>query len=66
MKRKSQLQNRLVALAEFRNITRVIREDAERAGLDKMTMQEIDAEVDATHEEMLAKSRRPVKPSLGK
>jgi hypothetical protein len=59
MKRKPQLQRRLVALAEFRNITSMIREDAKRAGLDKMTMQEINAEVDATRKEMRAKSHRP-------
>ena len=51
MKRKPQLQRRLVTLAEFRNITSMIREDAKRAGLDKMTMQEINAEVDATRKE---------------
>lgn len=66
MKRKSQPQRRLVELAEFRDIIRMIREDAKRAGLDKMTMQEINAEVDATRKKMRATSRRPVNRALGK
>ena len=66
MKRKSELQRRQVLLAEFRDIICTIRGDAKRARLDKMTMAEINAEVDATRKEMRAKSRRPVKRSLGK
>ena len=53
-------------LAEFRDIVRLIREDAKRTGLDKMTMAEINAEVDATRKEMRAKGRRPAKRSLSK
>jgi Arc/MetJ-type ribon-helix-helix transcriptional regulator len=54
------------ALAEFRDVVRLIREDAKRTGLDKMTRGEINAEVDATRKEMRAKDRRSVKRSLGK
>jgi Arc/MetJ-type ribon-helix-helix transcriptional regulator len=54
------------ALAEFGDIVRLIRGDAKRAGLDKMTMTEINAEVDAARKEVRAKSRRPIKRSLGK
>jgi len=54
------------ALAEFREIVRLIREDAKRAGLDKMTQAEINAEVDAARREARAKGRRPVKRSLRK
>src|ERR1035438_5926148 len=52
------------ALADFRDIVRLIREDAKRAGLDKMTMAEINAEVDATRKEARAKNRKPAKLSL--
>ncbi len=54
------------ALSEFRDIVQLIREDAKRTGLDKMTMAEINTEVDATRKEMRAKRRKPVKRSLGK
>ena len=54
------------ALADFRDIVRLIREDAKRAGLDKMTMTEINAEVDATRKEARAKNRKPAKRSLGR
>jgi len=54
------------ALSEFRDIVQLIREDAKRTGLDKMTMAEINAEVDATRKEMRAKRRKPIKRSLGK
>jgi hypothetical protein len=53
------------ALADFRDIVRLIREEAKRAGLDKLTMAEINAEVDATRKEMRAKGRKPVKRSIG-
>ena len=66
MKRRSQLQRRQILLAKFRDIIRTIREDVKRAGLDKMTMAEINAEVDTTRREMRTKSRRPVKRSLRK
>ena len=64
MKREPELQRRPVALTIFRNIVRMIREDAKRAGLDKMTMAEINAEIDAARKEMHAKPREPVKRSL--
>jgi Arc/MetJ-type ribon-helix-helix transcriptional regulator len=54
------------ALTELRDIVRLIRGDAKRAGLDKMTMAEIDAEVDATRKEMRPKGRKPIKRSLSK
>ncbi len=54
------------ALAELRNIVRLIRGDAKRAGLDKLTMTEINAEVDATRKGMRTKGRKPVKRSIGK
>lgn len=54
------------ALAEFRDILHLIREDARRAGLDKITMAEINAEVDATRKEMPGGSRRSAKRSPGK
>jgi hypothetical protein len=50
------------ALVEFRDVVRLIREDAKRAGLDKRTMGEINAEVDATRKE----AHRPIKRTLGK
>ena len=53
-------------LADFRDIVRLIRGDAKRAGLDKMTMAEIDAEVSAVRKGMPVKGRKPVKRSLGK
>ena len=65
MKRKPQLQRRLATRTKFREIVRVIREDAKRVGLDKMTMAEINAEIDAARK-MRAKRRKPVKRSLGK
>ena len=54
------------ALAEFRDILRLIREDAKRAGLDKMTMAEVNAEVDATRKETPVGGRRSAKRSPGK
>ena len=44
MKREPELQRGPVALTIFRNIVRMIREDAKRAGLDKMTIAEIHAD----------------------
>jgi Arc/MetJ-type ribon-helix-helix transcriptional regulator len=44
------------ALAQFGEIVRLIQQDARRAGLDKMTMTEIDAEIAA------ARKARRVKP----
>ena len=54
------------ALAEFRNVVRLIREDAKRTGLDKMTMAEINAEVEATRNEVRHQGRKPSKRALGK
>ena len=45
------------ALAEFGRAVRAIQADAKRAGLDKMTMEEIDAEVEATRAERRAKAK---------
>lgn len=55
----------VVARAALRDLVRQIRGDAKRAGLDKMTIAEIDAEVDATRKEH-AKNQQPVKRSRGK
>lgn len=45
------------ALAEFRRLVRLIQQDAKRAGLDKMTMDEIDSEVEAARRETREKAR---------
>jgi len=40
-------------LAKFREILRLVQEDAKRAGLDKMTMRQINAEIAAAREAYL-------------
>ena len=66
MKRKTaSTQRPSSALAELRDIVRLIRADAKRAGLNKMSIGEIDTEVDATRKEQ-AKSQRPAKRSRGR
>lgn len=44
------------ALSDFRALLQAIRQDAKRAGLDKMTMEEIDAEVEAARRDMRRKA----------
>ncbi len=46
------------ALSQFAEIVQLIREDARRAGLDKMTMAEINAEVEAARRDMRRKAKR--------
>jgi len=46
------------ALAQFGEIVRLIQQDARRAGLDKMTMTEIDAEVSAARKATRVKPKR--------
>ncbi len=48
-------------LAQFGELVAQIRQDAKRAGLDKMTMPEINAEVEAARKEIRATIRRPTK-----
>jgi len=45
------------ALGDLGNVIRLIQQDAKRAGLDKMTKREIDAEVKAARKGMRAKPR---------
>jgi Arc/MetJ-type ribon-helix-helix transcriptional regulator len=49
------------ALTAFSKAVQFFREDAKRAGLDKMSMREIDAEVAATRKDMRAKARKSTK-----
>ena len=51
------------ALAQFGKLVRSIQQDAKQAGLDKMSMREIDAEVAAAPKDMRAKARKPPKRS---
>src|ERR1700761_4582859 len=46
------------ALAQFGEIVRLIQQDARRAGLDKMTMTEIDTEVAAARKATRVKPKR--------
>jgi Arc/MetJ-type ribon-helix-helix transcriptional regulator len=46
------------ALRDLGNVIRLIQMDAKRAGLDKMTKREINAEVEAARKEMRATARR--------
>ncbi len=51
------------ALNAFSRAVQLFREDARRAGLDKMTMREINAEVAAARKDMRAKARKSTKRS---
>jgi len=51
------------ALAELGHIVRLIREDARQAGLNKMTMRQINAEVAAARNEMRSTAAKPTKRS---
>src|SRR5437660_12403652 len=46
------------ALAQFKELVRLIRDDAKTTGLDKMTKAEIHAEVEAARKETRTKARR--------
>lgn len=50
---------RPAALSELAATVRLIQQEAKRAGLDKMTMREINAEVEGARKDMRAKAKRP-------
>ncbi len=52
------------ALSKLAESVRLIRESARRAGLDKMTMREINAEVAAARKEMSAKTAQARKSTI--
>jgi Arc/MetJ-type ribon-helix-helix transcriptional regulator len=63
--RRLEQEDRSAASSSLRDLATVIREIQEaskRAGLDKMTMEEIDAEIAAARQEMRAKFARKARP----
>jgi Arc/MetJ-type ribon-helix-helix transcriptional regulator len=50
---------RPAALSELAATVRLIQREAKRTGLDKMTMREINAEVEAARKDARAKAKRP-------
>lgn len=60
---EQQRPSRAAALAELGEIVRLIREEARRAGLDKMTKREVNAEVEAARRQLAANARGPAKRS---
>jgi hypothetical protein len=60
LEQEERLRPSPVALAQFGKLVRSIRQDARRAGLDKMSLREINAEVEAVRKERRQSLRQPV------
>src|SRR5437773_2641014 len=63
LKQDEQWRPSQAALSQFGEIVRLIRQDAKRAGMDKMTPAEIDAEIEAARKQIRAKTKKTSKRS---